>query len=401
MFFRGGLDIVTTGGLGDRSILAPDCPPRKLRARIAGAQDRGRRVYLARGAGADAGPAFRADPDAQKFRQIYWVRNPGSAETLRKEDALRARLGTLLVADGALVSPQGWVYDRLALKSSLGATRRPPSFETPSAVEPAALGEISRILEEGIADRSARLQAGYLLEWLARSPDDAEAQKDLLSLLVRFRASWFGREKLFEAERARAQKAMDEASAACGELRRGRKEEALSRWSAARMACGACLSEGLPGFPSEAVPEKSLRWTCGRPSWLGVILQFPLAEERSEALLEKGLALAGVGRRAEAEASFREALDFDKRNFDARTSLGTLLAGSGRHAEALACFDDILSRGPDPDRRADALASRANSLDALGRTAEARRYRAEALRSATASWPWRSEVLAALAPRRD
>ena len=81
-------------------------------------------------------------------------------------------------------------------------------------------------------------------------------------------------------------------------------------------------------------------------------------------------------------------------------SLGTLLALSGRNEQAIACFGRLLELVPDRNNtRADALAARANALSALGKPAQARQDRLKALSEASASWPWRKDLQAAVAVR--
>ena len=131
---------------------------------------------------------------------------------------------------------------------------------------------------------------------------------------------------------------------------------------------------------------------------LAAVGSLPRDRSQAEKLVNQGIALAHQGRAREAEAAIQKALDFDAGNPAAWMSLGTLLAVSGRNEQAVACYGKLLELVPDRDNiRADALAARANTLTAMGRPAQARQDRLKALGEASASWPWRKELQAAVA----
>ena len=126
----------------------------------------------------------------------------------------------------------------------------------------------------------------------------------------------------------------------------------------------------------------------------------PRDRGQAEKLVDQGIALARQGRPREAEAAIQKALDLDAGNPSAWMSLGTLLAFSGRNEQAVACYGKLLELVPDRNNtRADALAARANALAALGKPAQARQDRLKALSAASASWPWRKDLQAAVAAR--
>ena len=89
----------------------------------------------------------------------------------------------------------------------------------------------------------------------------------------------------------------------------------------------------------------------------------------SDALGWRAQLLAWMGRRAEAEAEFREALRAAPRDGDLLLGLATLFAQDGRNADALALLDAAV-RIPPP--RADVLNERGRVLRALNRRDEAR-----------------------------
>ncbi|HVA72011.1 MAG TPA: tetratricopeptide repeat protein [Candidatus Limnocylindrales bacterium] len=93
------------------------------------------------------------------------------------------------------------------------------------------------------------------------------------------------------------------------------------------------------------------------------------APDESGALRWRAQLLAWTGRRREAEAAYRRALQLSPRDADVLLGLATLLAQDGRTAEALALLD---AAGRIPPPRADVLNERGRVLRALGRRSDAR-----------------------------
>jgi hypothetical protein len=93
------------------------------------------------------------------------------------------------------------------------------------------------------------------------------------------------------------------------------------------------------------------------------------APEDSEALGWRAQLLAWSGKRAEAEAAFRRALELSPRDADFLLGLARLLAQDGRNADALALLD---SAAQIPPARADVLIERGRVLAAMGRKEDAR-----------------------------
>lgn len=137
-----------------------------------------------------------------------------------------------------------------------------------------------------------------------------------------------------------------------------------------------------------------------------------LRPDYADAYLSRGVALRELHRDAEAEAEFRRALECQPDHLDAQIKLGSLLADLGRFAEAEQWLRGVLTQQADqPDVRFNlgvalvrqlkflaareqfALAGRAlpgfgdgylvlaEELAAAGQAAEARHYRAEAVRA--------------------
>ena len=93
------------------------------------------------------------------------------------------------------------------------------------------------------------------------------------------------------------------------------------------------------------------------------------APNDSDALGWRARIFAWTGRRAEAEAAYREALEIAPRDADLLTELARLLAQENRNAAALELLD---AAAKIPPSRADVFAARGRVLAALGRTREAR-----------------------------
>jgi tetratricopeptide (TPR) repeat protein len=131
-----------------------------------------------------------------------------------------------------------------------------------------------------------------------------------------------------------------------------------------------------------------------------------LSPQAPDLLCGKGRVLQSLGRVAEAKALYRDALSWDSQRFDAAFSLALLAAEAGDWAEAERCAAPLRARHPDapnlswlaarvalgrgdaaaahrkltalcrdprlgPEQRADALLMLAETLDRLGRRAEA------------------------------
>ncbi|MGC1289819.1 MAG: hypothetical protein WA855_00945 [Candidatus Acidiferrales bacterium] len=94
-----------------------------------------------------------------------------------------------------------------------------------------------------------------------------------------------------------------------------------------------------------------------------------VAPDDSDALGWRAQLLAWTGHRAEAETTFRRALQLSPRDGDYLLGLATLLAQDGRNADALALLDAALQI---PPPRADVYSERGRVLVALGRRKEAR-----------------------------
>ena len=95
-----------------------------------------------------------------------------------------------------------------------------------------------------------------------------------------------------------------------------------------------------------------------------------VAPEDSDAMGWRAQILAWTGKRKEAEAAYRQALQLSPKDGDFLLGLATLLAQDGRNREALALLDAAATI---PPARADLLNERGRVLRALGRRDEARR----------------------------
>lgn len=102
---------------------------------------------------------------------------------------------------------------------------------------------------------------------------------------------------------------------------------------------------------------------------LGLLEQLvSVSPNSAEAHQRLGKVLQSQGRLAEAEASFREALQLDPEYAAAQTGLGSIAARSARPEEALKQFDESIDLLP---HQADAHFLRGQALEALGRTDDA------------------------------
>ncbi len=253
----------------------------------------------------------------------------------------------------------------------------------------------------GMSEPFDRMKLRYLKEWLAESPEDPYLKRELLSIFVRGRSDPRRDEEheaameRFMADLGRLNGALREFRASCEALRLGREAEALRRRKEALKICEVCVRRGLGG---ESVPEApdeatALRRDCGRTPKPNLAAWWFFGRlEESTRLVDAGVALYHQGRRDEAVSSFREALELDGENISAWLSLGAALHGVGRHPEAIAVYDKMLSRGLQGNVRADILAAKANTLWTLGRKAQAKRARTEAIEAADLSWPHLKEL---------
>lgn len=109
-----------------------------------------------------------------------------------------------------------------------------------------------------------------------------------------------------------------------------------------------------------------------------------IAPQDSDALGWRAQLLAWTGHRAEAEATYRRALELSPRDGDYLLGLATLEAQDGRNADALALLDAALQI---PPPRADVYSERGRVLAALGQRNEARKdfLKARALEPANIS----------------
>jgi hypothetical protein len=325
------LNLLMTGGSADaQATVVPSCGPEELRLRLADILKQGRRVYFVPGDLASLQPGEWPDISTQKRRQAFWVRDPGSPETVRRIDSMRKDLAARFDMDCRIASPQGWQYCRLRLKPGGRGGRAAAAGPALSRLE---LDGISRLLAARSLDPHSRTRAHYLMDWLVENPQDAYALSDLASLLLR--------------------------------------HEDYSSMEAS----GRLLSEPAMRRLIEALKNLSS------------------AGDKAKALVDQGVSSFQSGRKGEAERVFRQAVELDPASIPAWMSLGAVLAVSGRSSQAVPCYDKILALDPpERDVRADALAARANALAALGQGARARRDRQEALRIASPSWPSRKEI---------
>lgn len=100
-----------------------------------------------------------------------------------------------------------------------------------------------------------------------------------------------------------------------------------------------------------------------------VLARLAAAPQDSDALGWLAQLLAWTGHRAEAETTYRRALQLSPRDSDYLLGLATLLAQDGREVDALALLNAALEI---PPPRADVYNERGRVLAALGRRAEAR-----------------------------
>jgi tetratricopeptide (TPR) repeat protein len=339
--FLRDLDVLEAGDGGEEAL-----------KRLEPALRQGRRALFASGAPDDIPPAGGEPSGAQKFEQVFWFPDATPAEARKRAADVRRALESRFAMDCDISSPQGWGYCRLGLKEGDSRVRRAPEYAPPPEVGRARIEASAEALDAVLPDRAARTEARVLLTRLADVPADPYFQKRLAALLARGGGSDSARDA---AREARLVRDLDRAQKALGE------------------------------------------------AWLGPdVVRLATREKRAEASVERGLALARERRLSDAEAAFREALGFDEENLDAGMSLGAVLSATGRNEEAIVCYDKLLTLRPlSRDFEADTLAARANSLAALGRTAQVRRDRERALRVASPDWPSRGELRAALSRPRD
>ena len=109
-----------------------------------------------------------------------------------------------------------------------------------------------------------------------------------------------------------------------------------------------------------------------------LVVRLPVAPESATCHKARAVALARLGRHADALAACGRALGLDPGDMGARMASGNSLYALGRHAEALAEFDRAAAACPGA---ALPHLGRCHALGALGRDAEARdaRERAAAL----------------------
>ena len=119
-----------------------------------------------------------------------------------------------------------------------------------------------------------------------------------------------------------------------------------------------------------------------------VLAEFGGAGERTvlaRLFLHRGTALGALERMAEAERSYREAIDLDSELLGAYSSLAYLLALQGRAAEAGNALREMVTANPQPAAWAEAV----RTLRAMNDEASAARLLAQALQR----WPESSELL--------
>lgn len=108
------------------------------------------------------------------------------------------------------------------------------------------------------------------------------------------------------------------------------------------------------------------------------------APSDAEALAWRAQLLSWIGKRTQAEANYRRAIEISPRDADILLGLARLLAQEGRNTEALALLNSVVQV---PPARPDVLSQRGRVLSAIGRNKEARAdfLRARALEPANIS----------------
>lgn len=353
LLFLRRFDVLGEAGASDAACEFPTADSATLRARIAERLGRGRRVFI---------PA---------------------------ESGLSARLSPWFNADCRYESPSGRRYCALR-KGKIPSANRPAA----SAPWRGDLDALRRVLVRGKADGALLRRVDYLIGWLKESPKDSHAAADLRCAA----SGWL------EGEIERAGLGSPPEDDLPARLLRSSLEfDALLGETALLGPSPDCRREGGKRLSAAGRARVLARWRRVRERWSRLEAtgdagrKILAAPGESERLVNEGVSLFKSGRTAQAEASFRAAVKAYEENPSAWLSLGAVLADSGRHSEALACYEELLSRNlVEGDPLADALAARANALAKLGRAAEARAGRMEALRIAGPSWPSRPALRRAL-----
>lgn len=131
------------------------------------------------------------------------------------------------------------------------------------------------------------------------------------------------------------------------------------------IACAALLRRSL----TQGRPEPEVTLRCTEEAMPAV-----MDGDRPWLLNLRGVALAMLGRNAEAGRIFREVLSIKPAFAPAWLNIGTVFAGEGRHADAIAAFSAAIRCAEDPrfaQTRSAALVMWAVSLEKLGRPDEA------------------------------
>ena len=160
----------------------PQCRSEELAPRVAEILAQGRKVYFALGDFPAESPGRGDDNGAQKRRQVFWVAEPRSPETRRQIGIIRRELAAAFVLRCAVVSPQGWSYCgvRLRTKTEAGRAPRPPG---PAPVSHEQLDVLSRLRSSDFENKDAYRRIRYLRDWLAEAPGDVSVQRELRTLL--------------------------------------------------------------------------------------------------------------------------------------------------------------------------------------------------------------------------
>lgn len=218
---------------------------------------------------------------------------------------------------------------------------------------PSADGSIDNIARDaGVLRLLQRMQQSVgLLEYTVTGDIVMEHGKALMEL----RARRFDQQVV----RARFERPMDQLN----ELMRD-AGWALVRLVDPHIACAALLRRSL----SEGRPEPAVTLRCADEA-----LPTGTDRDRPWLLNLRGVALAMLGRDAEAGQVFREVLSLEPDFAPAWLNIGTVLAGNGRHEEAIAAFSAAIRSADQaefPQSRSAAFVMWAISLEKLGRTDE-------------------------------
>ncbi len=302
-----------------QACLAPPTPLAVLPGRIREALGRGAKIYFP----GEEGPPWKGR--AQEWGGIFETAGNSPAERVGVIRAARQTLMTDSHFDCDLNSPQGRTYCRLSPKPGRRAAKAPPSAAVRS-LGPEELRALAAAFPPRGEEFIAGFRARYLRDWLALSPEDAYAKRDLL-LLAEARV----------AEQARALQSAGPAAMDRSRIN-GESAPALSP------PCLAALDRADAAAKAQRRREASaaLRSVAA------------LCPEHPGVLEHSALLYRSIGDFRSALAHLEKQLRRDSKNPEFRLRRAEILADLGRRREALEAFGEAEALGlaPDGQRRA-------------------------------------------------